>query len=140
MLPGRRDVRVDVGPAQSVADTTCVAIAGGTAVIVRVGDRVRAYRNRCLHQDSPLHGGWVRDGVLVCPLHFWRYRADDGALLGGPGCLESLVVSEVDGRVLVDVPDPPPPMPLRDQLLARARRYDRDAAYRSAAAPPAGDP
>ena len=127
-------MRVDVGRADGVADTTCVAIADGAAVIVRVGQRVRAYRNRCLHQDAPLHDGWVRDGVLVCPLHFWRYRVDDGTLLDGPGCLEALVVTEVDGRVFVDLPDPPPPMPLRDQLLARARRYDRDAAYRRDAA------
>jgi nitrite reductase/ring-hydroxylating ferredoxin subunit len=124
-------VRVPIGPVTAVPDDGCVAIAGGTAVVLRVGDEVCAYRNRCLHQDSPLAGGIVRDGVLSCPLHFWRYRADSGQLIGTRRALERFAVEVVDGQAFVDLPDPPPPMPLREQLLQRARGYDRDAAWRA---------
>lgn len=122
-------MRVPVGRVDSVADDACVAVGDGTAVVVRVGDRVCAYRNRCLHQDSPLAGGIVRNGVLSCPLHFWRYHADSGQLIGTRRALDRFPVDVVDGEAFVLLPDPPPPMSLREQLLERARTYDRSAAY-----------
>jgi nitrite reductase/ring-hydroxylating ferredoxin subunit len=124
-------VRVPIGPVTSVPADTCVAVADGTAVVLRVGDEVCAYRNRCLHQDSPLAGGIVRDGVLSCPLHFWRYRAGSGQLIGTRRALERFPVEVVDGEAFVDLPEPPPPMSLREQLLQRARDYDREAAWRA---------
>jgi nitrite reductase/ring-hydroxylating ferredoxin subunit len=123
-------VRVDVGPATAIPESTCVPVAGGAVVVVRLGAELRAYRNRCLHQDSPLEGGWVRDGVISCPLHFWRYRFDDGAHIGGRGGLERFPVRVEDGVVVVEVPDPAPAPSLRAQLLERARSYDRDRAWR----------
>jgi nitrite reductase (NADH) small subunit len=122
-------VRIAVGAVETVPDRECVAIADGRAVVVRVGDRVCAYRNRCLHQDSPLEGGWVRDGVLTCPLHFWRYRVDDGSLLDSSERLESFPVEVVAGVAVVDLPDPPPSRSLRDELLDRARTYDREREF-----------
>ena len=118
-----------MGPVAAIPADACVAVGDGSAVVVRVGDEICAFRNRCLHQDSPLAGGIVRDGVLSCPLHFWRYRAATGELIGTRRRLESFPVDVVDGDAVVVLPDPPPPMSLREQLLARARGYDRDAAY-----------
>lgn len=124
-------MRVSIGPLARVPADECAAVGDGVAVVVRVGDEVCAYRNRCAHQDSPLAGGIVRDGVLSCPLHFWRYRAATGELIGTRRRLESFPVTVVDGEVFVDLPDAPPPRSLRDQLLDRARTYDRDAAFES---------
>jgi toluene monooxygenase system ferredoxin subunit len=123
-------VRIPVGPVVAVPADRCIAIAGGRAVIVRVGDEVRAYRNRCLHQESPLAGGWVRDGVLSCPLHFWRYDAATGELRNGDGCLERYDVEHTNGEAVVELPEERPSRSLRDELLDRARTYDRDAAFR----------
>lgn len=127
-------MRVPVGAVASVPADACVAIAGGRAVVVRVGDELRAYRNRCLHQDSPLDGGWVRDGVLTCPLHFWRYDVTTGALRHGAACLERFTVEYDDDGAHVIVPDDPPggrpARSLREELLDRARAYDRDTAFR----------
>lgn len=123
-------MRVSAGPLDAVPEGRCVVTADGSAIVARVGDEVRAYRNVCLHQASPLEGGWVRDGVITCPLHFWRYDFDDGAHRGGNGALESYPVSVVDGELLVDVPDRGPARSLREQLLARAEGYDRDRAWR----------
>lgn len=124
-------MRVPVGPVASVPADGCVAVADGRAVVVRVGDELRAYRNRCLHQDSPLAGGWVRDGVLACPLHFWRYDVATGRLRNGSACLERFPVEyDADGAHVI-VPDDPPRRSLREELLDRARAYDREAAFRS---------
>jgi nitrite reductase/ring-hydroxylating ferredoxin subunit len=122
-------VRFSIGPVASVPDDACVEVADGTAVVLRVGDEVRAYRNRCAHQDSPLAGGIVRNGVLSCPLHFWRYHADTGQLIGTRRCLDRFPVNVVDGMAFVELPDAPAPRSLREQLLDRARIYDRDAAW-----------
>lgn len=102
------------------------AVAGGRAVLVRVGNEIFAYRNECLHQASPLKGGLVKDGVLTCPLHFWRYEADTGAKCGDPSLrLESYPVEVVDGIVRVTLPDPPPDRSMRETLLAHAKEWDR---------------
>ena len=123
-------MRVSIGRVAELSDTECVAVGDDRAIVVRVGGEVRAYRNRCVHQDAPLAGGWVRDGVLSCPLHFWRYRVDDGGHIGSPQKLERFPVDVVDGEAFVLLPDTSAPRPLREQLLERARTYDRDQAYR----------
>jgi nitrite reductase/ring-hydroxylating ferredoxin subunit len=124
-------MRVPIGPVASVPDDVCVEVGDGRAVVLRVGDEVCAYENRCAHQDSPLAGGIVRNGVLSCPLHFWRYLAHSGQLIGTRRVLPSFLVEVVDGQAFVQLPDPPPPQSLREQLLARARAYDRDAAWQA---------
>jgi nitrite reductase/ring-hydroxylating ferredoxin subunit len=122
--------RIDIGPLESISSTECTAVGDGVAVVVRIGDQVCAYRNRCLHQDSRLDGGWVRDGVLSCPLHFWRYDVATGRLTTGQRSLERFGVEIVDGEVTVELPDEAPRRSLRDELLERARTYDRDDAWR----------
>jgi nitrite reductase/ring-hydroxylating ferredoxin subunit len=135
-------MRVPVGAVHSVSDTECVVIGDGRAVVVRVGDELRAFENRCLHQESPIAGAPVRNGVLSCPLHFWRYHVADGTLIGSQRSLQRFPIDVVDGEGFVLLPDPPADRPLREQLLARARAYDRNAAYeaeRAAADPPRSD-
>lgn len=76
----------------------------------------------------------MRNGVLTCPLHFWRYAVDTGTMIGGAADdrLELLPIRVVDGQVHVDLPDPDAEsqMPLRQRLLARAETYERESAYR----------
>lgn len=121
--------RVRVGPVASIRSDACTAVGDGVAVVVRVGDEVCAYRNRCLHQDSPLAGGTVHDGVLVCPQHFWRYDAATGRVTAGSARLDRFPVEIVDGDVIVELPDEPPRRSLREELLERARSYDRASEF-----------
>jgi nitrite reductase/ring-hydroxylating ferredoxin subunit len=123
-------VRLSLGFVGDISELTCTAAGDGRAIVFRVGDEVRAFQNRCIHQDSQLAGGWIRDGVLSCPLHFWRYRADDGRHIGTSKALVQYLVEVIDGQVFVEVPDDPVPQSLRQQLLERARDYDRDEVFR----------
>jgi nitrite reductase/ring-hydroxylating ferredoxin subunit len=124
-------MRVRVGRLADLPDRRCVAIDDGRAVVVRVGEVVHAFANECLHQASPLAGGWVLGGVLVCPLHFWRYDVADGACRNGSGRLATHRVTIADGEVVVELPNRTDATSLRDRLLERARNYDRDEAWRS---------
>ena len=117
---------VNAGDLGDLPTDVGVAIADGRAVVIRVGDEVFAYRNECLHQASPLAGGLVKDGVLTCPLHFWRYEATTGAKCGEPEFrLDSYPVRLESGTVLVELPEPDPVRSMREVMLDHAREWDR---------------
>jgi 3-phenylpropionate/trans-cinnamate dioxygenase ferredoxin subunit len=121
--------RIPIGPVGDVPTDRCVAVGDGLAIALRIGDEVCAYRNQCLHQESPLAGGIVRDGVLMCPLHFWRYDARSGRVTTGTTELERFPVEIVDGEAVVLLPDERPRRSLREDLLERARTYERASQY-----------
>lgn len=94
--------------------------------MMRVGDRVVAFENRCLHQASPLAGARISRGKLTCPLHFWRYEVATGRHLGGAGLLPSFQVEVMDGDVYVEVPDPTPELSIREMMLRHAKEWSRE--------------
>jgi nitrite reductase/ring-hydroxylating ferredoxin subunit len=115
-------MRVSAGPIADIPENRCQPVGEGAAIVIRVADRVVAFQNRCLHQNSPLEGGIVLDGFLICPLHFWRYRLPAGRHLSGTA-LPSYPVELTDGEVFVDIPDPAPPISMREMLLKHAREW-----------------
>lgn len=119
---------VRVAHTDDVAEQRCVVTAQGRVVLVRRGGVVRAYENRCLHTGASLEHAVVRDGVLMCPNHFWRYDVSDGRVLsGGTGGLRAYPVRiDPDGAVWVELPEQPRGS-LPDQLLHHARTWERDA-------------
>lgn len=120
-------MRVLIGLLEEVPTSRCIAVADGAAVVVRVGDAVVAFPNRCLHVGGALDGGRVRDGGLTCPNHFWRYRLADGSHVGGAGSLARYPTEVTgDGSVYVEIPDPEPAISMRERMLAHAREWDRD--------------
>ncbi len=65
------------------------------------GDRVHAVQSACPHRGGDLAGGLVHAGCVVCPLHAWQFRLQDGANVdGGPG-LDTYPVRVEGGRILV---------------------------------------
>jgi len=38
----------------------------------------------CPHQGAQLTGGYVEDGVVMCPWHAWKFRLCDGAWADSP--------------------------------------------------------
>lgn len=115
--------RFSAGPLDELPTDRCVSVAAGRAIVVRVRNEVAAFQNECLHQASPLAGGLVRGGVLVCPLHFWMYDMPAGTVHGSGEQLPRYDVEVVDGEVFVDVPEEPPARSMREQLLAHAAEW-----------------
>lgn len=114
-------------PLGDVPEGGCVAVADGRVLLTKVDGEVRAYENSCLHQQTPLDGGFVRDGVLTCPMHFWRYRLADGSHLGSRRALPRYDVEVDDDTVTVEVPDDEPSVSLAERLREHARTWRRDA-------------
>jgi nitrite reductase/ring-hydroxylating ferredoxin subunit len=84
-------------------------------VVVRVGDHVRAFRNRCPHRGTPLETfpDEILDrqtGALVCSTHGARFRASDGVCVSGPcpGARLEPVAIAIDGDRVVLAGRPPP--------------------------------
>lgn len=80
-------------------------LAGGdSAVLVRLGDRLQAFKNACAHLGMPLDGGTidVEAGTLTCPWHGFRYDCMSGECLTAPEAqLEPFPLRIEKGRVYV---------------------------------------
>lgn len=74
-------------------------------VLINFNGAVTAFRNSCLHQDMPLHAGYLTpDGMLLCPWHNWCYQVTTGECLTVPGAeLERFPVRIAEDRVWVRV-------------------------------------
>ena len=84
-------------------------VAGGTQVAVfRLRDgSLHATQAACPHAGGPLADGLTDVDVLVCPLHQYAYRWADGASTNGAAHIRLFPAREVDGQVVVEVPDVP---------------------------------
>lgn len=123
-------MRVAAGPIDELPTDRCLPLADGAVLLMMTDDGPRAYANRCLHLGSAMDEAWIRDGVLSCPLHFWRYHASTGQLIGSspqdrPG-LTTFDVDVVDGQVFVEVPEPPKQLSFRERQLKHAAEWNRD--------------
>lgn len=74
----------------------------------RVRDRFFAADNRCPHEGYALVKGDVKDDVLTCAWHNWKFRLADGENLRQGEGLRTYPVQVRDGAVYVDVTDPEP--------------------------------
>ncbi|WP_282609834.1 aromatic ring-hydroxylating dioxygenase subunit alpha [Pelagibius sp. Alg239-R121] len=81
-------------------------LLGRPLAIAKTSDGAAAFENRCPHRSAKLSLGWIKDDIIQCPYHGWRYRSDDGV------CIE-----------IPALPDGPIPQ------RARATRYDCRIAY-----------
>jgi nitrite reductase/ring-hydroxylating ferredoxin subunit len=79
-------------------------------IVLRRGDQVIAYRNRCPHRGTPLDlrpdDFLDRDGrYIVCATHGATFRREDGYCIAGPCAGDALTPVSVrveNGVVLVD--------------------------------------
>jgi nitrite reductase (NADH) small subunit len=105
-----------------VEDRAVRAVCAGRAVCLSLVDGVpRAVEDVCAHREIALSGGLVRDGILTCPGHFWRYDLRTGECLNRTDRVAAFDCRVVDGWVEVLIPDPPPRLSMREMLLAAAR-------------------
>ena len=103
---------VTVGRVGEIADGEAKTVPGpGKAVAVfRVGDRYFAIDDMCPHMGASLAGGFVEDGIVTCPWHYWRFRLADGAWADNPrikiGCYPVHIVGD---EIRLELPDPETP-------------------------------
>ncbi len=102
-----------------------LTIDGRAVALFIVDGEPVAYDGRCRHRAGPIGDGYVRDGVVTCPLHWWRYDLRTGALVGDPSVRLERFPAELDAGV-VHVTLPPTvaaeaPVSIRERLLALAR-------------------
>ena len=78
------------------------------AVFRDAAGALRAIDNLCPHEGYPLVSGNVRDCVLTCAWHNFKFSLDDGSCLVGEEDVRVWPVREVDGVVEVDLAGPAP--------------------------------
>lgn len=97
-----------------------LALEGGARIcLVRDGNEVYAFADRCPHRDFPLSGDdLVEPCVIECPWHGARFDVRTGAVVRGPATdpLTTYVVRVVDGDVFVGVGERVPEKSLQEQL------------------------
>lgn len=74
-------------------------------VLCRLDGRVCALSGTCTHEDLPLDGGSVEDGVLTCPWHGAQYDVISGRVRALPAVrpLRTFAVRvDESGMVFVD--------------------------------------
>ena len=100
-------------------------VAPGGCKLLRIGDhRLAVFRlddgqlfavdDACPHEGYPLSRGTVKDCVVTCPWHNFKFRLDDGFCLKGDEAVATHRVHERDGTISVEVIEPP-----REELIAR---------------------
>ena len=121
-------MRVTICPVTDLPPGTAAASPDGSVAVFNIDGELFALDNRCAHRARPLVDGVVRDGVVTCPSHLWRYDVASGKRTDTPGfAVARHPVTVADGKVVVSVPDPEPERSIRDLMLDHAREWRRDA-------------
>jgi len=94
-----------------VAVTTVKALPEGKPTLVKQGkrrlacvrrrSRVDTFEDACPHEGHPLSMGLVRDGVLTCPWHNWKFELETGHCLFGGESARKVPCEVHEGEVFV---------------------------------------
>ena len=57
---------------------------GTPIVLVRAGNSIAAYLDRCPHAQWPVSEGEIEDGILHCPGHGWQFDVLTGRCINAP--------------------------------------------------------
>jgi nitrite reductase/ring-hydroxylating ferredoxin subunit/uncharacterized membrane protein len=95
-------------------------------LLVRVDGAVHALGARCPHLGGPLHEGWLRGDVVVCPWHGSSYDLATGAVRRGPATtpLPCFTTRVVEGRIEVRCRPPVPQAPPGSVVAAEQENAD----------------
>jgi toluene monooxygenase system ferredoxin subunit len=85
-------------------DLVGTAVGGVRVLVLRIGDGVHAYEDRCAHLGFELSRGTLDGRVLTCSAHHWQYDATTGRGINpAMACLRPFAIKVEDGVVYVDV-------------------------------------
>ena len=78
-------------------------VDGNSVCAVNVNGTVKAFKNRCAHQNMPLHTGMIKDNWIVCSFHGWLFDMDSGECGVNPSCsLPIYKVNIKDEKVYIE--------------------------------------
>jgi toluene monooxygenase system ferredoxin subunit len=85
-------------------ELTRVVVGKRPVLLVRTGETVVAYEDRCAHLGVPLSQGRLEGTVLTCSAHEWQYDVTTGRGINpATACLRRFDVRGEEGQVWVDV-------------------------------------
>jgi nitrite reductase/ring-hydroxylating ferredoxin subunit/Fe-S cluster biogenesis protein NfuA len=81
-------------------------LKGRSVLLSKRGEQISCFDNACAHLGMPLEMGDIRDGVITCSYHGFRYLLETGECLTAPEVqLKAHAVRLIDNRVQVRLED-----------------------------------
>lgn len=102
------EIRVTNRSAVSDSEVRSFSAGGREIVLCEVEGEIYALDGICTHEDLPLEGGEVEDGIIECPWHGARYEACSGKVRALPATrpLRTYAVRiDEEGDVYVEMPE-----------------------------------
>ncbi len=102
--------RIALGLANEIPEggSIVVTVNNKDVAVFRAKGEFFAIDDLCPHMGASLSGGFVEDGVVTCPWHYWRFCLKDGSWADSPkvktGCYPVYTVGE---NLELEIPDPP---------------------------------
>lgn len=84
-----------------------VTADGLQVAVVKIGDRIHAFEDRCPHRDAQLSPGTIEGCTIRCPLHGWQFELEQGQCVSGGSLPLPVFETSVgeDGSVYVELPE-----------------------------------
>ena len=80
-------------------------VGGRLVAVFLSGGTYQAIDDLCPHMGASLGAGAVREGVVACPWHAWRFRVSDGTWCDNPKIkIDAFEVRVVGDEIQVRVP------------------------------------
>ena len=101
--------RVTIGKVSDIPEGEAVVVTARNkdVAVFRTNGQLFAIDDLCPHMGASLSGGYVEDGCVTCPWHYWRFRLADGAWGDNPKIKTgSYPVHVVGDDVQLELPDP----------------------------------
>jgi nitrite reductase/ring-hydroxylating ferredoxin subunit len=120
---------IDAGPRAALEQKgRRVLKAGGKQILlIADGGRIFACNNRCPHEGYPLSEGTLGPAcTLTCNWHNWKFDLANGETLVGGDRLRQYPIEMRDGRIWIDVSDPPGELRRARALANLAEASDDD--------------
>jgi toluene monooxygenase system ferredoxin subunit len=95
-----------IGPLAELwaGDLVAAQLAGAKVLVVRLGDAVHAYADRCAHLGVALSEGTLDGCILTCSAHHWQYDLATGRGVNpDTACLVRYPVRIEHGVIYVEV-------------------------------------
>jgi nitrite reductase/ring-hydroxylating ferredoxin subunit len=71
--------------------------------LFNIDGTIYAIDNHCTHRDGPVGAGELKEGMITCPWHGWRFNVTTGHCLEGGANLRCYPVRVEGSDLLVDV-------------------------------------